>query len=504
MTNRNIGVSDFSRVFLIEFGAAPNRTPSYEGQWMAGSVTWSLGDVTPIYIPSADAYAQFDIAGKIIGERGSPTLPITARYLSDQQSVLLRIARNGCDHDLQVHIGKCQNPQDFNGGWDKIAVLENARPTDYGTTDLGAMAPGDRAVVNEDVPFDGEEYYEIVRIQIDEQAAAEIVQEIIDVIICDMVTCGECGVPSNGCDVALALTLTAGGSPGLPAEIIFTDDGGVTYGQTNISTLAANEDPNEFSCVGINVVVVSEDSDSLHFAPLADILAGTEVWTEVTTGFVATNGPLAIYSSSPRHTWIVGENGFIYFTEDPTSSVTAQDAGVVTTDNLNSVHALDTENVIAGGDNGALVRTSNGGATWSLITTNAAILASTINTVWMKTLEIWFVGIATGQLFFTDDAGVTWTEITFPGSGAGNVRDIQFASNTVGYMAHDTATPAGRILRTIDGGHSWYVAPESNLVIPANDRINAIAPCEDNVNIAWAGGLADNATDGILVKAVGP
>lgn len=504
MVNRNIGVNHNSRMWLIEMGANPNRVPAYQGQWAAGAASWSLGDNTLLYIPSKDRYGGFDVAGKIKGERGAPTLPVTARYLRDVQSVLLRIADNGCDHDLQLHMGQCQDPQDFNKGWDKILVLETASPTDWGTTDLGAMQPDNQEAVNEEVPFSGERFYEIVKIAISAQAATELVQEVVDVLICDMVTCGECGISSNGCDVALALTLTAGGSPGLAAEIIFTSDGGLTYGQTNVTTLAANEDPDAFACVGSNVVVISEDSESIHYAPLADLVNGTEVWTQVTTGFVAGNGPLAIYSGSSMHTWIVGENGYIYFTDDPTSQVVVQDAGVATADNLNSVHAFDIENVIAGGDNGALVLSRNGGETWDLIVTSADILAANINAVWMKDVDIWFVGTDAGQLFYTADAGINWVEITFPGSGAGVVRDIQFASDSVGYMAHDTVTPAGRLLRSVDGGHSWYVAPEDNTTIPANDQINAIAPCEANVNIAWAGGLADDGTDGILVKAAGP
>ena len=67
----------------------------------------------------------------------------------------------------------------------------------------------------------------------------------------------------------------------------------------------------------------------------------------------------------------------------------------------------------------------------------------------------------------------------------------------------DTTTPAGRILRTIDGGHSWYVTPEGNTTIPANDRVNMLAPCEADVNIVFGGGLGDGAADGFLVKGSG-
>jgi photosystem II stability/assembly factor-like uncharacterized protein len=465
--------------------------------WKAGSPEWSLGDVTNEYAPNPDNYGTFDVIGKIIGEPGNPTLPVTAYYPPAKESMLLRLARLGCDHDLQVHMGDCTDPQDFNRGWTKILTLTAARPTSWGTTDMGALMPGERASVMEEVPFTGETIYEILQIAFGAKAAAQIVQEVIDVVICDRVTCGSCGIPSDGCSIIFALTLSNAGSPGLAAEIIFTDDGGATFDDTNITTLSPSENPNAFACIGVNLVVISEDSESLHYAPIADILAGVETWAEVTTGFVATKGPLAMISLSPRHTWIVGEGGYVYFTDDPTAGVEVQDAGSATAQDLNAIHGIDTDNLVAVGASNAVILTRDGGATWTAITGPDAGVVLT--SVWMHGTDEWFIGTAGGKLWYTQDAGDTWTQKTFPGSGAGAVRDIKFSSAAVGYMSHDTATPAGRILRTVSGGNSWYVAPEGNTAIPANDKINALAVCEDNVNLVWGGGLGDNATDGFLV-----
>ncbi len=490
--------SGFSRLWTIQFTAGPANVPNFEALGRADTPDWQRGPVTPIYVPDPDKYGEFQLAGKVQGERSLPTLSVIFRYPADKTSLLERFVRPNCDVDLQIHMGDCQDPGDFNRGWEKILVLPRATPTAWTTDPLGALGPAENVLINETVPFTGEDMYHIHRIIFAEDAAVEVVQEIVDIKICDKVTCGSCGIPSLGCDVVFALTLSAGGSPGLPAEVIFTQDGGTVWGDTNISTLAANEDPNEFACVGGNMVVISEDSESLHYAPLADILAGTEVWTEVSTGFVAAQGPLSIHSGSPRHTWIVGEGGYVYFSEDPTAGVVVQNAGVATAQDLNAVHGVDIEDVVAVGASNAVILTRNGGDTWAAVTgPNPGVV---LNTVWMRTQDEWFVGDAGGQLWFTRDAGATWTEKTFPGSGAGVIRHIAFANPTVGYMAHDTAANAGRILRTIDGGNSWYVAPESNLVIPANDRINKVAPCVDNVNVVYGGGLADNATDGIIVK----
>lgn len=496
--SRQLQRSDYSRMWLIKYRAGPANVPSYESYWKAGSPSWALGDLTNVYVPRPDQYGQFDVAGVIVGERGNPQLPVTARYLADARSVLLDLARAGCPLDLQIHMGACQDPRSFNEGWNKIMVLEGAQPTQWGTTDLGAMMPSEREMVNEEVPFTGQTLYEILQIIFQEQAAAQVVQEVVDITICDRASCGACGIPSDGCSVVFAVTLTAGGSPGLPAEVLYTEDGGATWGDTNVSTLAANEDPNALACVGINLVVISEDSESLHYAPSADILDGTETWTEVATGFVATKGPLAIFSADPQHTWIVGEGGYVYFTEDPTAGVEVQDAGVSTVQDLKAIHGVDALHLVAVGVSNAVLVTDNGGETWAAITGPA--VGVTLNTVWMHSLTTWFVGTADGKLWYTQDEGDTWVEKTFPGSGAGVVYDIQFSTPTVGWMAHATATPAGRILRTVDGGNSWYVAPENNTSIPTNDAVKALAVCPDNVNLIFGAGLAGNAIDGVIIK----
>lgn len=486
--------NDFSRVFLIKQRAGPGNAPTYQGLWKAGALSWNQGDVTLVYVPSPDQYGAFDTVGKILGQPGNPELPITARYTSDV-SELLKLARAGCDHDLQLHMGTCRNPQDFNGGWDKILVLEGAHITSYGTGDLGALDPSERAIVNEEVPFAGEDAYEIKRINFASKAGTQITQEVIDLAVCDSATCGLCGLPSDGCQVVFGITLSTGASPGLTAELIFTDDGGATWSQSNIDTLGATDNPSAVLCVGQYVIVVVNATRSIHYANITDVLEGTAVWGTTTTGFAVGGEPVSAWSASPSSTWIVGAGGYIYVTDDPASGVEVQDAGVATTQQLNAVSGLDNLNAIAVGNSNAVVFTDNGGETWSTVTGPAP--GVNLNAVAMISTLRWIVGSANGRLYYTENAGDTWREKAFPGAGTGVVRDIKFVNQTVGYMSHSTVAPAGRILRTVDGGFSWYVAPEGNNAIPTNQRITALAVCPD-VNIIWGGGLGVG-TDGIIV-----
>lgn len=294
--------SAFSRVFLIENRAGPTSVPVYQGQWRAGALSWPQGDVTLMYQPDPNQYGSFKVVGKVPGEPSNPELVLQARYTLDR-SEFLRLLRKGCDNDVQVHMGLCKDPRDFNGGWDKILIFEAGRQTDYSTDDLGALEPSQRAQVNEETTVTGETVYEVSRLSLTKKAEAEVYREIVAMAICDAASCGACGLPSDGCNRIYAITNSTGASPGLQAQVVYSDDGGLTWAVDIINSIGLAENPNDAACVGLNLVVVSEDSDSLHYAPLLDILNGVSTWVEVTTGFVpTTGGPLAIWSASPTFT----------------------------------------------------------------------------------------------------------------------------------------------------------------------------------------------------------
>lgn len=482
--------SGYSRVFIIENMAGPANQPQYQGLWRAGGVSWDQGDVTKTYKPSSTQYNKFDVDYKTVGEPGSPELPITARYTMDL-SMLLKLARNGCDHDLQLHFGKCRNPQDFNGGWEKIMILEGAKITNYSTGELGALSPDQRAPIDEEVPFSGEDLYEVKRLGLASKGTDVTTQEIIDITVCDSQTCGLCGLTSDGCSVVLAVMTPAYAGK---MSVLYTKDGGLTWASSSITTAAANATPDKILCVGIYTVVLSEYEGGYFYTETADLLAGTATWTKVVTGFSALHPPRAMYSYSQSYTWFVGVDGNIDFTSDILNGVTAQSDGTVTVEDLNAIHGIDNMNLVAVGDNNACVFTNNGGDTWVAITGPAP--AVNLNVVWMRTAEEWFVGTAGGNLYYTRDSGLTWTLKAFPGSATGSITDLEFTTPSVGYMSHTTTTPAGRLLRSIDGGYSWYVLPEGTGSIPTNIRLNAVTVCVD-ANIVFAGGATNSS--GIIV-----
>ena len=491
--------SDFLRVWTIEGGAAPGNSPVYQGCFKPGDFTQSFGDVTRIECPDPDQYGAFVEVGEVPGQVERPTMTLMGRYPMDV-SDLLRLARKGCRIDVHVHVGKCRDPRDFNGGWEKKVIFPASRITNYGTENFGALASDERNPVNESADISAREVYELARVSFAEKAGSTVAREIIAIRVCDTPNCGEdCGDESNGCQKIFAVQIGSGATtPGTVPSVVWSDDGGATWDTSLITTLFANETPTGAECVGEYFVVTSNIPNSLHYALIEDILDGTETWTEIATGLVAGGEPNAISSVSPRHTWIVGDGGYIYFTDNPTSGVEVQDAGVATTQDLNAVHALDEQNVLVVGNSNAVVSTENGGETWQAITGPSA--AVNLTSVWMKSSSVWLVGNASGDLWYTRNSGASWTEIGLPITPT-QIEWIEFVDDTVGYLSATIAGPAGRILRSTDGGESWYVLPEGAGAIPANNQINALAVCKQNPNVVFGGGLGDNGTDGIIVQA---
>jgi photosystem II stability/assembly factor-like uncharacterized protein len=484
--------SDYSRLFLLEGGADPLTVPRYMSLWRAGALTWDQGDVTLIYIPDPDYYQRFKVAGKIKGEPSNPELGLTARYTLDR-SDLLRLLVNGCDHDLQIHFGTCRNPRNFNSGWDKILVLSNASPGSYSTGELGALEPSQRAQVDEESTFRGEFAYEIVRLAYSQKAAAETTEEVLDVAFGTADQClAICGQAE--CKIILALMAPVAYAK---ARYAFSADGGLTWTDGDVDSAAADDLLSAIVNIGSDAVVVNPTAGAIDYCVLADLLAGTPTWVEVATGFVLAGVPRAIWSAGPAASWIVGDAGYIYLMSNVADGVSIQDAGSATSENLVAVSGESELNVLAVGENNAVVFTNNGGQTWGAVTgPNAGV---NLTACWMKTELVWLVGDSTGKLWVTADGGITWYEKAFVGSGAGMIEDIHFVTNSVGYLAHTTTAPAGRILRTIDGGQSWYVLPEGSGAIPTNLAIHALAGCTD-ANLIFGGGLVANAA-GIVVAA---
>ncbi len=503
----------YSRVFILDGGPRPDHAPLYKGCMMAGGVSQDFGDVEDIECPSPDLRNTYEVVGEIQSAAGRATTTLTARYALDQESDLLRIAKQRCRVDVVIVGGQCENPNYYNR-FQKAKHLENGLFTNHSTEDEGALESGDNAEVNESADLSARVQYEVLPITFGAQACDLVTTEIVAVAICDSPACAgnDCLDESTGCQRIYAVQKSVGGSPTPSTEVVYTIDGGVSWNTSQIDTLDGGEDPTGIACLGGWVGVISNASNSIHYVEQDDLDAvGDETWQEVATGFVAAKEPNDI-SAAAGYAYIVGDAGYVYGTDDLTVGVDVLNAaeatrpadGVAIADNLLCVHALNNDMAVAGGENGAFLYTLNR-TTWNGVDPFVGVGVN-ITAVWANNEQIWWAGTSNGRLWFTVDQGVHWTEKAFSGSGTGRVDDISFSNDAVGYMAHANATPRGRLFRTHScGGGSgeaggWYLLPETGHgSMPAGDRFNAVAACKYDCNFVVAGGLGDNGTDGILV-----
>jgi hypothetical protein len=479
-----------SRVFLIDGRAGPAHKPSFESCLVAGGPDQSFGDIEKIECPDPDRYGQWVEVGTIQGQQSRVTMDLTGRYATDLISTLLDLARKRCAVDVQVHFGACKDPGTFNS-FDKAMIFENAYITNWSTGELGALGSDGNAAVDETAPISAEMMYEVVPLATTERGATTVVNELVDVVICDLASCGDCTTPSTGCDHIYAISIMAGGSPATIPDIVHSIDGGATWYTDDIDSMTT--DGSAIGCLGDYLVAVSNGQGALHYALKSEVddVDFDETWVAITTGFVATHDPTDVWEAGGV-LWIAAELGYVYMTESVTDGVTVLDAGVATAQTLNAIHALDDQFAVAVGNDGAVVFTENQ-TVWS--STDAVPTASVLNAVWALSNDTWLVGDADGILWYTENQGADWTNKKDFGAA---IQDISFATDSVGYVACTTAAGHGQIWRTYDGGYSWTGIPEGTGSLPANDRINALATCPD-ANFVIGVGLADDGSDGIII-----
>lgn len=490
-----------SRVFIIEGGARPDHEPQYKSCWVAGSADHSLGDSERIECPSPNSYNQWEEVGEIQGSDERPTGSLTGVYPIDRESDMRRIAQKRCEVDIQIHMGRCTDPRLFND-CEKAVIFEGGKLSNYSTTELGAISSGDQAKIDESSDFSGKRFYEALPITVVERGASTVVNPVVDVVICDNPSCGDCEEESDGCQTIYAVDDGATGSPGTAPDLLYSTDKAASWAAEDINSLASGEPATGVACLDKYVVVISNTSNSLHYKEKDDVgTAGG--WTEETTGFVAACEPNNIWGVG-NYAFIVADSGYVYGTSDPTNGVTVLDAGDAVTDDLYGVHALDEYFAVAVGDNGSVIFTNNK-TNWDAAIGTPGDGTQDLKCVWIVSEKEWWVGgTADGSsdvLWYTLDGGVTWTAKDLRGTAWTTVYDIAFASNSVGRLVADkSGTPRAYIAETWNGGYDWVLLHRSGAGdIPATDLLYALSVCEHDVNFVVAVGLADDGSDGVIL-----
>lgn len=486
----------FTRVFIIPGRARGDHRPEYLSSLKMGAISQSFGDVTKIEIPDPNEFGKYVEADRIRGAVERATFSLMGRYAATIKSRVLSLAQQGCPVDVQLHIGECSDPSNFNV-FSKAVIAEDSIVTNHSTDELGSLESGENGPVNETAEISARDYYEVLPLSFAQRAGDLVSNSVNDVVVYDTASCGTCATESSGCQQVFAVTNGAGGSPTTPPDILYSNDGGVTWRAEDVDVLLTAQDANGVAGVGENVVVVSNTGVCLAYAAISDFQNRVDpVFTKVTTGFVASGKPNAIFSLG-RKAFIVGDAGYVYYTEEPSAGVSVVDAGVATSSKLNAVHAFDDQNAVAVGNDGTVILTTDKDS-WDVTPAKPVGYGIHLTSVFMKSKTEFWVTTANGKVFFTLNSGRAWTEKIMPGAAPTKMNDITFSKASVGFAVGIVSSRA-RLYRTFDGGYSWIVAPESGGSIPASTEIKSLAACKQDPNLVILGGLNSNGTDGILI-----
>lgn len=494
---------------FIQFGGPrPTNIVRYAGQdaqylYIDGVGVPEVGGVDPIWVNDPSVAGRY----RLVGRKYTPPdlASATLKMLEKHGSIPRQLTRIGCSFNLYELTGDCADLSDFLNGWtDYVLIYSYALVTDK---DLGTRSsPDTDEQVEDSLSLQLGDVYPVGQLGFGEQASNEISREVVDVVYGSSEQCGDCGPQDDGTQRIYAITKSSGaGSPGLPAEVIYTLDGWATTAEATITGIGASADPSAVEIVGNKLVVVVPSENAYYWAELNKYTGVPGAFTKVVAGFVAAKQPNDLCVLSPREVYFCGAGGYIYKATDITAGVSVVNAGSATTSDLIRIDALD-DTIVAVGKASTVVRSINRGATFAATTANPSAVATDVLGVEVLSKDRIWVTLLTGRVVFTVNGGESWTQVQFSGAGAGAARDIVFVNDEVGYFLHNTNTPTARLFATWNGGADWTMtAPRINNW-PTFNVGNRIGVPKVHPGVAanhiTVGGLAGNGTDGFLAVGV--
>jgi photosystem II stability/assembly factor-like uncharacterized protein len=449
----------------------PNTEPIYLGCHQLGDVDQPEGDVELIYCPDPSGPSRFKVVGSVQGAAGAITTSIT----TDVTDELDELERAKCPFTLFAHMSK-SGRKDVFPNFDRTFVFTNVRITNRGISNLVARTPDDNSRSEQSFDISSEALLRLKEPSINRQSIAET-SHINDITFCNDETCRTDEQSAQAvAQLGFAATDAPAGSPGVTANVLKTTNGS-TWTATASDPFAAAENIIGVECFDLGrdttrVVVARGTTDASNPAEIAYSDDNGTTWSNVNVG--STNAEYAptrfsLFAYDRNNIYLGTQAGRIYFSGDAGLSWEAVENQVIHSGAWNVINFVDQNVGWAGGAANILARTVDGGTGWSVITGPSAEAANAVTTIEVLDRNRVWVGYDSGNLYYTNDGGVNWGTRSFTGTGIGQVRDVKFFNDSLGFLATNNASPLGTVHWTIDGGYTW-----STLTTPTNAGINML------------------------------
>jgi len=218
----------------------------------------------------------------------------------------------------------------------------------------------------------------------------------------------------------------------------------------------------------------------------------------------------SIYFADEQQGWIVGQDGLVLHTTDGGKTWSTQESNAVFTDAdgsekrayLFAITGLDAKHLWAVGDRSMLVRSTDGGVTWTAqqvkmqsdLSGGEGLAAADpvfYDVAFVDAQRGWIVG-EFGKILYTEDGGASWVEQNgslLEGSGFFDPLDLPslFAVDARDGQHVIASGLEGHVARTSDGGATWAY-DKADVTIPLLDPLLDIVELDDGS--AWAVGAA--------------
>lgn len=309
---------------------------------------------------------------------------------------------------------------------------------------------------------------------------------------------------ADGLDDVVALdTLTAWavGALNVKPVIFHTSDGGAHWNlQPVYTTYQYIADGVSFPDVRHGWVVGYGSGPGAPYLSTSD---GGQSWQE--HDFPARFSATRVKFVDSLYGWITGSSDTVLHTTDGGSTWIKQLVGnyrgeLLDLDFIDRNHGW----AVGGGFSGPLaLRTTDGGSTWQRFHPYYDWFHAVDI---LDTLHGWF-SLGEGGLSLTSDGGSTWVDLYLPGAGNNRYTGISFIDSLQGWIAGYGGFLQGEILRTTDGGLSWFYEIEDSLAplrrIAMVDARHGWAVGEYGVILKYSPELilGDVNVDGLLTSA---
>lgn len=499
------------RAFSQRGGPGPQYPMRYAG---AGETYMSFeddtnppgrGSIDPIFTPGVNKRGKYDRIGSSVSAPDIPSATIS--FLEKHGGIPWVDFDLSCYNNFYESVGKCKDPTDFVNGWsDFVKVYSYGEAPGRSESNQTTSEDSDDASMIE-IEWVFAAIYKIGALLFGEEAAPEVEREVVDGAYASSSECGNCGVSDDGTQRQYWVTKSSGaGSPGTPAEVIYTVNGGASWASQNITGLGGTVDPTGFDVVGSYAVVLDTAGNGYWFSEINALTGVPGSWVNVTAGFVANKQPTDILVVSPSEVYFSANGGYVYKSTDIPSGVTVVEAANANTTNYQRISGYE-DTIVVVGDSGKVVKSLNRGATWANVTLSPT--SATVRAIGVIDEYRYWIGTSGGKVYYTVNGGETFTEVTLPGGTHTVVDDIYVVTDEVIHISTRVSSTA-RLVTTWNGGEKWATSQTATQRIqnfPTATRFNRIAAPRDvdpttMANYITLGGLSGGGTDGALFQGV--